>query len=59
MHLENRALVPQLSWTFWCGESSEKAGTATSKRSPFGPSIWYAPTIIPEGVGSGVPLVYS
>src|SRR5262245_25084369 len=30
----------QLSWLGWCGLSSEKAGTATSKRSPPSVSIW-------------------
>ena len=39
------------------GRSSEKAGMAMLKSSPLSFCIWYVPTMIPEVVGSGQPLV--
>ena len=40
------------------GLSSENAGTAAWKVSPESSAISYSPTMIPEGVARGTPLVY-
>ena len=39
------------------GRSREKAGMAMLKSSPWSFCIWYVPTMIPDVVGSGQPLV--
>src|SRR5690606_25440193 len=54
-----RTATDQFSCRGRSGTSSEKAGIATSKTSPRLLVISYEPTMMPDGVESGAPLVYS